>query len=269
VHATRIIVVAALTCAVLFASACASGQNAAGSSFEPAKPGVLTVATAFLPAPGFWQGNPPTAGFEAGLAAALARRLGLDRVAVVQVPFAAIVGGRLHGADLALSQLTPTAKRERYLDFTTPYLTAPAGVLARRGVEARDLDTLRGLRWVISRVSTLTPIVENRIRPTNSPIVVEDRAQALQVLRRGKANALLLDLPVALGLAHFDPKLFHVLGQLSGGEGLAAALPRGSQNEEIVDSAIRSLQADGTISRLTSRWLGKNEQDVPLILTEE
>lgn len=268
-YITQVLFVVVLVCAVLLVSACSSGRGAAGSSFEPAKPGVLTVATAFLPAPGFWQGNPPTSGFEAGLASALAKHLGLDRVAVVQVPFAELVAGQLRGADLALSQLTPTANRERHLDFTTPYLTAPAGVLARRGVEAADLDSLRGLRWVISRVSTLTPIVENRIRPTTSPIVVGDRSQALQVLRRDTAEALLLDLPVALGLARFNPKLFHVLGQLSGGEGLAAALPRGSHNEEIVDSAIRSLQADGTISRLTSRWLGENEQDVPLIRTEE
>jgi polar amino acid transport system substrate-binding protein len=269
VHVAQVLVAATLTCAVLFASACSSGEGAAGAAFEPAKPGVLTVATAFLPAPGFWQGTPPTSGFEAGLAAALARHLGLERVAVVQVPFAAIVAGRLHGADLALSQLTPTAKRERSLDFTTPYLTAPAGVLARHGVEAADLDSLRGLRWVISRVSTLTPIVEDRIRPTSSPVVVEDRSKALQVLRRDRADALLLDLPVALGLAHYQPRLFHVLGQLSGGEGLAAALPDGSKNLEVVDSAIRSLLADGTIDRLVSRWLGKSQEDVPLIRSEE
>src|SRR5215470_11841088 len=95
--------------AVLSASACGGGSSE-GARFEPVKPGVLTVATAFLPAPGFWEGTPPTQGFEAGLAAALAKGLGLDRVDVVQVPFAQIVAGRLHGADLALSQLTPTAK---------------------------------------------------------------------------------------------------------------------------------------------------------------
>ena len=152
---------ALLTCAVLVASACSGGvEGAAGSRFEPAKPGVLTVATAFLPAPGFWQGNPPTSGgFEAGLARALAKHLGLDRVAVVQVPFAALVSGKLHGADIALSQLTPTSKREHSLDFTTPYLNAPAGVLARRDIEASDVAGLRGLRWVISRGSTLPPTV--------------------------------------------------------------------------------------------------------------
>jgi polar amino acid transport system substrate-binding protein len=89
------------------------------------------------------------------------------------------------------------------------------------------------------------------------------------VLRAGRADALLLDLPVALGLARAEAGRFHVLGQLDGDEGLAAALPEGSPNREIVDSAIRALRADGTIDRLVSRWLGESIDDVPLILTEE
>jgi polar amino acid transport system substrate-binding protein len=127
-----------------------SGAQSAGSSFKPVKPGVLTVATAFLPAPAFWEGSPPTSG-RAQLAAALAHRLGLERVEVVQVPFTAIIKGDLGGADLALSQLTPTAKREHSLDFTTAYLTAPPGVLALRSVEASDALGLRELHWVASR----------------------------------------------------------------------------------------------------------------------
>jgi polar amino acid transport system substrate-binding protein len=226
------------------------------------------VATAFLPAPGFWEGRPPTAGFEAGLAAALARRLGLHRVEVVQVPFASIVRGKLGGADIALSQLTPTAQRDQFVDFTTPYLSAPPGVLARRGVSAIDVEGLRKLHWVISSLSTLTPIVMNQIRPERAPIVVDDRSQALRVLRSGRADALLLDLPVALGLARTEPGRFQVLGQLEGEEDLAAALPNGSPNSEIVDSAIRALQADGTIGRLASHWLG-NAGKVPLILTNQ
>jgi ABC-type amino acid transport substrate-binding protein len=148
-------------------------------------------------------------------------------------------------------------------------MTAPPGVLARRSVDATDVKGLRELRWVVSRVSTLTPIVMDKIRPSHAPVEVEDRAAALKVLRSGKADALLLDLPVALGLAHDEPQRFHVLGQLDGEtEGLAAALPDGSKNVEIVDSAIRALTADGTIGRLLKRWLGKSQNDVPLILTE-
>jgi polar amino acid transport system substrate-binding protein len=253
---------------VAIVSGCAGKPTAAGSKFVSHEPGVLTVATAFLPEPGFWEGSPPVNGFEARLAQALATRLGLQRVRVVQVPFADVVHGKLHGADIGLSQVTATTERDRFADFSTPYLTAPPGVLALRRVNASDLLGLRQLRWVIARVSTLTPIVKSTIRPAHPPLVVEDRSNALVALRAGRADALLLDLPVALGLARSEPQRFHVLGQLSGSEGLSAVLPNGSSNLEIVDSEIRALQADGTIARLTSRWLGTSFQNVPLILTE-
>jgi hypothetical protein len=86
------------------------------------------------------------------------------------------------------------------------------------------------------------------------------------VLRSGRADALLLDLPVALGLARAEPRRFQMLGQLSGSESLAAVLPKDSPNLDIVDSSIRALTADGTISHLASRWLGQ-PGGRPLILT--
>jgi polar amino acid transport system substrate-binding protein len=263
----RLAVALAAAGLALAAAGCAAEGDAAGASFEPAHPGVLAVATALVPAPGFWEGPPTDGGFEAQLATALAHRLGLDRVRVVQVPFGQIVSGHLGGADLAMSQLTPSSEREHSLDFSTPYLTSPPGVLAREGVEAPDLKSLQALRWVTSRTSTLTPIVLRQVRPDTPPISVEDRSAALAVLRSGRADALLLDLPVALGLARDDPGQFTVLGQLPGTEGLAAALPDGSANLEIVDTELRALQADGTIDRLRARWLG-SEDAVPLIRTE-
>ena len=230
---------------------------------------MLRVATAFLPAPGFWEGRPPTAGFEAQLALALAHKLGLERVEVVQVPFAQIIQGKLHGADIALSQLTPTDERRKHVDFSDAYLTSPPGVLTRGSVGAADVHELQQLRWVVSSASTLTPIVMHQIRPQHDPIVVVDRTEALHVLRTGRADALLLDLPVALGLAHKQPQQFRVPAQLDGDEDLAAALPRDSPNDEVVDTAIRALIADGIVKRLASRWLGKSQENVPLILTEQ
>jgi polar amino acid transport system substrate-binding protein len=255
--------------ALAVVTACGGQRGAAGSDFKPVRPNVLTVATAFIPAPGFWQGPGARGGIEAGLAAELAKRLGLARVQVKQLSFRAIVSGHLRGVDLALSQLTPTSAREKVVDFSTPYLHAPPGVLALKGVEGRDIHDLQQLHWVVSSLSTLTPVVEDRVRPTDPPVVVDDRTQALAVLRGGGAEALMLDLPVALGLAAAEPFRFHVLGQLTGEAGLAAAFPKGSPNVEIVDSEIRALEADGTIDKLVERWLHTSVDDVPLILSED
>ena len=83
---------------------------------------------------------------------------------------------------------------------------------------------------------------------------------------------MLLDLPVAMAQAAALPDRFEVLAQLSGQEGLAAALPNGSDNLEAVDSAIRAFLADGTIDDLSERWLGarlgSGAANIPLIRTE-
>lgn len=259
----------------MFAPACGD-LDSAGAAFRPRRPGVLSVATAVADAPGFWEtaaGGDDPGGFEGALAAELAERLDLKRVEVRTVPFADIAAGRLGGADLALSQMTPTPERERVVDFTTPYLTAPPAALVRAGTAAADepVDAarLRELRWVVTGTSTLTAVVAERIRPEADPLVVATRAEQLDALGARRADAVLLDLPVALAIAGAQPRRFAVLGQLAGDEGLAAVLPEGSPNLEAVDSAIRALERDGTLEGLAGRWLGTSAEDIPLIRTDD
>jgi polar amino acid transport system substrate-binding protein len=259
--------------AVAALAACNSSGTGATGQFTPAHPGTLTVATAFFPAPGFWEGQPgaPTGGFEWNLARALARRFGLANVSVVTVPFGDLIAGHLHGADLALSELTPTAERSKVLDFSTPYLVAPPGVVVRPGTSTPDLAALRPLRWVTLKGSTLTSIVDNQVRPEHRALEVAGRPEALEAIDSGRAQAMLLDLPVGLALERAMPHRYEVSAQLAGSEGLAAAFPKGSANFNAVDSAVRAFSADGTIAKLSTKWLGANlsagDQSLPLIRT--
>ncbi len=59
-----------------------------------------------------------------------------------------------------------------------------------------------------------------------------------------------------------------VIGQLSGGEGLAVVLPHGSGNTDIVDSTVRALLANNTIGELAHRWLGGTGGNIPFIRTD-
>lgn len=61
---------------------------------------------------------------------------------VKRVPFGSLVAGHLGGADIALSQLSPTDEREKALDFTAPYLSAPPGVLALRRAQASGVKAI-------------------------------------------------------------------------------------------------------------------------------
>ncbi len=229
--------------------------------FSPVKPGVLTVTTERVPLAGFWLGTRqnPTGGFEHELAVAIAGQLGLDRVEIRTVPFERIIAGDLDGADLALRELTPTPEREQNLDFSTPYLSAPPAALVPSGEVIPDLKTAKGLTWAVPAGTTLVDTVESVIAPDQVRIG-PTRGAVIRLVAGGKADAALFDLPVAMAVAHASNGRFDVAAQFKSDETLAAALPKDSSGLEAVNSAIRTLTADGTISALAERWLGESLQ---------
>lgn len=255
---------------------CANAGKGASGSFTPRVENTLTVATAQIPDPGFWTGTfaQPTGGFEYGLAHELAERFGLDKLKVIDVPFAQLVAGRLGGADLALSDITITSEREQHLDFSSAYLKAPPAVMVRPGTEVADVNAARELHWAVQNHTTLEPALEEAIEPTTQTQVLEHQREVLLALRMGRVNAVLLDLPVALAYAREAPHAYEVAAQLPSEAGLGVALVQGSPNVEAVDSAIRALKAEGEIDRLGHRWLHADieeggAEEVPVLRAEE
>jgi polar amino acid transport system substrate-binding protein len=272
--AAKLLVPCLLAAAVVL-SACASAGNGAAGTFTPRVKGTLTVATAQIPDPGFWYGTfaHPTGGFEYALAQAFAERFGLKRIKLVEVPFHEIVRGHLGGADLALSDITITDERAEHLDFSTSYLQAPPAIVVHPGTEVADVKSARDLHWAVQHDTTLREALESQIEPTTRPLVFELQREKLAAFEDGRANAMLLDLPVALAYARESPRKFSVAAQLPSEAQLGAALPSGSENAEAVDSAIRALKAEGEIDRLGRRWLHANieegdAEDIPVLRTD-
>jgi ABC-type amino acid transport substrate-binding protein len=268
--------IAVATALAIATLGCASAGNGAAGSFTPRTPNTLTVATAQIPDPDFWAGTfaQPTGGFEYGLARALAARFGLANVKVVEVPFHELIRGHLGGADLALSDITITDERAEHLDFSTPYLKAPPSVLVRPGTEVPDVNAARGMHWAVQHDTTLRTALQESIEPTTDTLVYMHQREVLLALRVGRANAAMLDLPVALAYAREAPHEYEVAAQLPSEAVLGAALPPGSDNVEAVDSALRGLKAEGEIDRLGRRWLHADIEEggvegIPVLRTDE
>jgi ABC-type amino acid transport substrate-binding protein len=268
---------ARLICAVLaglaaFAPGC-GGESASGT-FEPATADTLTVVTEPLPIAGFWEGSDakPTGGLEYAIAQELRSRLGVAKLVVRTRPFNQIAGGDLAGADVALDLLTPTPAREKVLEFTTPYTQSPPALVSRTGDEIPDVQTAQERRWVVKRGTTFANIIADQIRPDEPPIEVDTRAEVLGALTARRADVAMFDLPAADAIANEVPGL-SVVARLASTEPIAAALPKGSKNGEAVGSALRAMDADGTIDRLARRWLGTSLQDsandTPLLRTDQ
>jgi ABC-type amino acid transport substrate-binding protein len=269
---TRRLLALAAVASSLLAAGCGSISGSAGD-FAPARPGVLTVATSTVPTAGFWEGTParPTGGFEYELARKLADRFGLGAVRIRIVHFHRIVAGRLDGADLGLSLITPTAERERSLDFSSPYLDSPPTVLVRAGTEVPDLASAEELRWGAIRATTFVERIERQISPETTARVFDGQRELLKALAAGRVDATLFDLPLAVSLADHSGGRLEAVAQLPEPEQIAVALPQGSGNVEAVDSALRAFIADGTIHDLLERWVGPDAADaehaLPLLRT--
>jgi polar amino acid transport system substrate-binding protein len=271
-----LVALAATMLLAISALGCANADHGAAGTFTPRTPGTLTIATELIPDPGFWEGTfaRPTGGFEYGLARKLAARFGLSRIKLVEVPFHEIVRGHLDGADFALSDITITDERAQHLDFSTPYLKAPPAIVVRPGTEVADVNAARDLRWSVQHDTTLKTALETEIEPTTKPLVFEHQREVLGALRSGRVSAVMLDLPVGLAYARKEPRAYEVVAQLPSEAELGIALPQGSGNDEAVDSAIRGLQAEGTIDQLAHRWLdpGIEEgeaEDTPVLRAED
>jgi polar amino acid transport system substrate-binding protein len=267
--------VAVVLVALLATVGCSSTDDASGD-FTPSHARVLTVATAEVPLPGFWDGtgSHPTGGFEFELAKDLAHQFGLKKVQVVIVPFDQIVAGHLGGADMALSDVTATPERGEVLDFSDPYLAATPAVLVRTGQSVPDLHTAEGLRWAVGRTSTLRDFLETTIRPTTTTHLSRTQHETVTAIEDHQVDAGLLDLPVAAAVARDSNGRLAVAGQFDSNDDLSAALPQGSGNLDATSSAIRALIADGTIAALAEKWLGitldgTSADQVPLIRTQD
>jgi polar amino acid transport system substrate-binding protein len=268
--------VAILAALALSIVGCANSGNGADGSFSSRTPNTLTVATAQIPDPGFWAGTfaHPTGGFEYGIAEELAKRFGLAKIKVIDVPFHELVRGHLDGADLALSDITITEQREQHLDFSSPYLKAPPAIVVRPGTEVADVNAARNLRWAVQNDTTLKEALETEIEPKTKTLVFEHQSEKLAALEHRRVDAVLLDLPVALAYARESPRKYAVVAQLPSEAELGAALPSGSENTEAVDSEIRRLTSEGEIDRLAHRWLHADYEeggvnDIPVLRVDE
>ncbi|HZT21075.1 MAG TPA: ABC transporter substrate-binding protein [Dongiaceae bacterium] len=227
--------------------------------FTPAQPGRLTVEVN-LPAPVWWDGDTPQTvddGYEYCMAADIAWRAGLDKVAVVNVAWDALVAGQTKGFDLALNEISVTDERKKVVDFSIPYFHSDAGILVRKGT-AVDSESIKGLRFGVQQASTGADFVQTKLKPAGPIKVFPDEATMFTALVAGQVDVVITDTAIVLGEASQSHGTLEVPGQYSTGETYAAIYPKGSPNEAVLDRIIQSLIDDGVLKDLSARYLGKS-----------
>ncbi|HEX2373508.1 MAG TPA: ABC transporter substrate-binding protein [Actinomycetota bacterium] len=247
-----------------------SGAQAAGDTPQLEgliSPGTLTVGTE-LPAPPFWIGKDYenlTGGFEVDFAKELGKRLGLNEVKFVEMPFAGLVAGQQCPCDINFSQVTITPDRDKVVDFTEPYFDANQGVLAKKGTKVTSIDDAKKLQWGAQINTTATTFLADKIQPATEARIYNTTVDAFQALKAGQVDAVLLDTSIVLGAVEAGQVGdAEVVGQFKTGEVYGAVVGRDSKNLDAFNTAIKAMVADGTRDKLFQQYFAEQAQ-VPVI----
>jgi polar amino acid transport system substrate-binding protein len=218
--------------------------------------GALSVR-AVLPAPGWWNGDSPDTikdGFEYCMAANMAYRAGLDRVIVVNRSFAQVIAGQAKGFDIALSEITITEERKKVLNFTEPYFNSDQGILVKTGTHV-DKDNIKKMRLAAEQATTTLQYIMDNIKPIEHPMVFASVAPMYAALAAGQVDAVLYDTPNVLARAKESNGMFKVVGRYDMGERWGAVVNKDSPNLAVFNKLIEDFKKDGTLQRLSNRYL--------------
>ncbi|SAK91752.1 amino acid ABC transporter substrate-binding protein [Caballeronia hypogeia] len=272
----RVIVSIALSAFAVTASAAAdygkcevTGQK--GSvKLTTVVPGALSVRPV-LGVPGWWNGDSLDTikdGFEYCMAANMAYRAGLDRVILVSRSFQQILTGQSQGFDIALSEITITDARKKVVNFTEPYFDSDQGVLVKAGTKV-DKKNLSSLRYAVERGTTAYDYINDKIKPTEQPKVFNDPPSMYTALAAGQVDAVIYDTPNVLLRAKNSNGALEVVGRFDTGEKWGGLVNKDSPNLAAFNQLIEGLKKDGTLDRLSAKYLtpelGVDPSKVPVL----
>ncbi|MBJ7330988.1 MAG: amino acid ABC transporter substrate-binding protein [Solirubrobacteraceae bacterium] len=229
--------------------------------------GVLTIGTDKPAYPPYFEDDDPTngRGFESEVAYAVAEELGFPKQKVewTTVPFNSSYAPGEKKFDFDINQISITPARQKRVDFSTPYFTAPQAVVALEGTsaaKAQDLSGLKDAKLGVQVGTTSLDAVNDVIKPSTQPKVFNDSNDTVAALKNKSVDAIVVDLPTALYINAAEIDDSTVVGQFAapGGDEWGLLLEKESPLTPCVDAALERLRSDGELDRIRDAWLGED-----------
>lgn len=272
---------AALVALVVTTSAPGASHSAAAipgcatGSLNLLTAGTLTVGTDNPAYPPWFGGNEkkpwkisdPTSGkgYESAVAYAVAKQLGFAKTAVkwTYVPFANSYRPGKKPFDIYLAQASITPERAKAVTFSSPYYFVNQALVGRKGKPIASVRSVAGFKKYklgVALGTTSYAFIKNTIKPTSSPLVYKTNDLAVQALKNGQIDGLVVDLPTAFYVTAVQVPDGTIVGQFASGaskEGFGLIMAKGNPLATCVNKAIGRLWANGTIKTLQRIWLAK------------
>ncbi|MEO3937229.1 ABC transporter substrate-binding protein [Dermatophilaceae bacterium Soc4.6] len=228
--------------------------------------GKLTVGTDKPAYPPWFSDDKPSngKGYESAVAYAVAARLGFAQADVtwVTVPFNNVVTPGEKSFDVDLNQVSISDARKKAVDFSSGYYDVRQAVVTTKGspIDGKtSMADLASAKLAAQVGTTSYTAITDQIKPSQAPAPYDTNDLAVQALKNGQIDGIVVDLPTAFYMIGAQLDNGVIVGQLpqSGAtpEQFGMVLDKGSPLTTCVSQAVDAVRADGTLAALAKEYL--------------
>jgi len=161
--------------------------------------------------------------------------------------------------DIVISSITITPAREKFVDFSIPYLNAGEVLIVKKASSSADkiIETAADFNGKKIGVQTGTTDQTEALKlfPPNLVIQYPSNIPALADLQDGKIDAIITDLPDAIGVVQANHDLRIATNPLDK-EFYGIALRKNeTQLKNQINGVLTNMQNEGILQQLTNKWL--------------
>jgi polar amino acid transport system substrate-binding protein len=210
-----------------------------------------------------WKVSDPYSGkgYESAVAYAVAKKIGFTRNQVkwVYVPFLKSFAPGKKNFDFDINQISYGPDRAKAATFSSSYYDVKQAIAVKTGTKIAKVKSVAGLKpfTLGAQLGTTSyQFIKSHIKPSGIK-VYNSNALAVEALKSGRIDGLVLDLPTALYVTAAQVPNSKVLGQFAAttGEHFGMVLQKGSPFVACVNRGIAAIRSDGTLARLERTWI--------------
>lgn len=217
------------------------------------------------PDPSPWQLGDPTngQGFEGAVAAAIAQQLGFAPATTdwVVTPFNNAIQPGPKDFDIYLTQVSYSAERAQAVDLSDGYYNVAQSVVALKTSKLAAVTSIAGLKafkFGAQVGTTSLKTITDTIAPTQDPSIFDTNDAAVEALKNGQIDGLVVDLPSAFYVTAEQVTKGVIVGQFAPGadaEHFSVVLDKGNTLTACVNAAIGKIKDSGQLAQITQEWL--------------
>ena len=214
-----------------------------------------------------WKVSDPYSGkgYESAVAYAVAKQLGFAKAKVkwTVVPFTNSFRPGKKPFDFYITQVSYSPERAKAVDFSNAYYFVNQAVVGRKGTAISKVKSISGLRpfKLGAQVGTTSyTYITKYIKPSSKPLVYDTNDAAVQALKNGQIDGIVVDLPTAFYVTAVQVSDGVIVGKLptrGTKERFGMVFEKGDPLRKCVNKALGRLWANGTIKKLQQTYLAR------------